>query len=163
MRHMKHLLLALVFVAGCSMVNGQPTFDMCSAVSVTATTQQAVELAATTMIGLQASIPPTFLQKASATYSTWAFSQGTLRDALVALNDAGGKPSQISVQQYGQILAEVALNAAAFLALYNSMVNTPAIHIRQEVRATAAACVPPTDTEIQQLLTPPTWSQLGGK
>lgn len=142
------------YASSCSFVNGQPTFDVCSAVKFASTGQKAVELAATTMVGMSTGIPAPVMQKAEAAYGAWVLSQATLKDAIIAINDAGGNPTAISLQTYQQLIVEVGIDAAAFFAVYQSIVATPALPPREAMMTTSTTPCTMTDADITTALTP---------
>jgi hypothetical protein len=158
------LALALI-VSSCSLIGGggTTTFDVCSAVSVTQVQQAVVESAATVVINMNKNgqVPAATLAKIQTAYQAWSDTQGLVVTALQAINDAGGNPSAISVQDYAQLVIQAASDAADFIALYESLVGSPSLtSIAKATASPTPTTCSITDADIAADLAVPAWSSL---
>lgn len=153
-------LVLCLLTASCN--TGGGGFDVCSAVSVVQMQQTAVQLAASGMIALSGGLSPDVMLKAKAAYGAWYDLQALIAGSLVAINQSGGNPSQISIQQYVQLLVQTGELAAEIYAIYNST-KAPALkrEAPQKLEVTAACSM--TDAQIIEELHVKTWAELGGR
>ena len=180
MKRFRTLVLAAILLAfaACSTTSTggttTSTFDVCSAVTVVAAQQLAVQTAAGTIITLHntgTTVSASVYQKAALAYGAWYQAQGVLESSLITINDSGGNVSSVTMQQYLQLGLQVAVLAADFISVYNSIssTKTPAmtkdgsgsLNLQKMQMGAAAACAI-TDDQIKAQLVPLTWAQLGG-
>jgi hypothetical protein len=160
-------VVAMIAMVGCSSINPS-AFDVCSTVSVVQSQQQLVESASLTIVSLHSSklVSDDVYNKAATAYSVWAQSQPTVVNALVALNDAGGNPSAISIAQYTTLAIQIAVETASFIAIYNNIsMSTPKVQtiamgpvLKPMSKLMAAAPCTITDATITSELAVPAWS-----
>lgn len=159
-------LLGMVSLDGCfTPGGGSTTFDMCGTVNAVQIQQGTIEVAAATLVSLYHTgvVSNDVYNKAGAAYNTWAMSQATVVTALEAINDTGGNPSAISVQQYENIAAQVIIDAASFMAIYANLAAVKASDM--PTPAPTASPVPTctmTDAQIASTLTVQPWSSFAG-
>jgi hypothetical protein len=157
------MCLALV-VSSCSLFqNGG--FDICSAVSVAQSQQQAIETAASYIVAFHTAgtVTDIVYNKAGLAYGAWAASQVTLANALVMVNDNNG--SAPTPQQIAQMTLQITLLAADFIAVYESIttMSKPVFGPNHELKSVNPTATPPcamTDQQIQQDLAVPAWASL---
>lgn len=157
------MILGLVF-AGCATngggTPGTTSFDVCSAVTGVQVQQGVVETAAATIVSLHNTkvVPDDVYAKAQKAYAAWAASQVTAMTALVALNDAGGKASAISIQQYIVLSTQMVVLVANFMAVYSSISASSLADPLPVVSPTPVPSCVMTDAQITQALTVTPWS-----
>lgn len=173
MKLLTWVLIAVTMLPACSLIGGgsSTTFNICSAVSAVEATQQGVEGTAQLITTLYASktVTADVYNRAKTAYGTWASSQVLLTNALIAVNDAGGNPTAVSVQEYVQLGVQAALLAANFIAIYETMnktsspgmSNTRIVHgmpaVASPVPTPAPVTCVETDDQIRSSLVVMTW------
>jgi predicted small secreted protein len=151
--------LAAFLFAACNPSGGG--FDICSAVSVVQTQQTVVQTAAKLLIGAGSVVPVDMMAKAKASYAAWYDAQALLGTSLTAINDSGGNPGAVTLQQYMQLLQQVTVLAADFMFIYNSVKNMKPLSLQVAAATPAPGCTM-SDAQISAALAAQTWTQLGG-
>jgi hypothetical protein len=157
-------MMMAVALAGCSLFQSgtsptPATFDVCSAASAVGAEEAAAVSAVSVVVQLHASKQMTDANYAQAqtAYAALQSANGLILTALIEINDAGGSPSAVTPQQYAQLLAQAAIAAAQFYAIYSSSTNQagpPAA--LPGVSASATTCSI-TDAQLTAQLTMPNW------